>query len=204
YVGEIVGLKVPVFEGLRKSLSIEQTKALGATLATTGGVSLFHIVGLTPEASNLSEAFKGDKPEDVIHVGEEEIKKVYEKINSTKRGRVDFVYLGCPHATLKELKDLSVMLEGKRVDKNVKLWITTPRKIKRIAESKGIASKIEKAGGLIVCDTCPVVSQELGFRPQVMVTNSVKQAHYARGILGLEAIACDLKKCVEVAIKGRF
>jgi predicted aconitase len=204
YVGEIAGLKVPVFEGFQNNLSVEQLKALGSTLATTGGVSLFHILGLTPEAPTLSEAFQGDKPEDVIHVGKEEINKVYEKINSTQRESIDFVYLGCPHATLNELKNLSALLEGKLINKNVKLWITTPRKIKKIAEREGIASKIEKAGGLIVCDTCPVVSLELGFKPQVMVTNSVKQAHYARGVLNLEAIVCDLKKCVEVAIKGRF
>ncbi|MEM3571311.1 MAG: aconitase X catalytic domain-containing protein, partial [Candidatus Bathyarchaeia archaeon] len=78
YVGEIAGLKVPVFEGLQKNLSIEQLKALGSTLATTGGVSLFHIIGVTPEASSLSKAFQNDKPEDVIHVGKEEIDKVYD------------------------------------------------------------------------------------------------------------------------------
>jgi len=204
YVGEIAGLKVPVFEGFQNNLSVEQLKALGSTLATTGGISLFHIVGLTPEASTFSEAFQGDKPEDVIHVGKEEINKVYEKINSTQRENIDFVYIGCPHATINELRDLSALLEGKLINKNVKLWITTPRKIKKIAEREGIVSKIEKAGGLIVCDTCPVVSLELGFKPQVMVTNSVKQAHYARGVLNLEAIVCDLRKCVEVAMKGRF
>jgi len=206
YVGEIAGLKVPVFKfkEFQNYLSLEQLKALGATLATTGGVSLFHIIGITPEAQNFSKAFQGDKPEDTIHVGKEEINKVYEKINSSKRGKVDFVYLGCPHASLNELRELAALLNGKLINKNVKLWITTPRKIKKIAEKEGIASIIEKSGCLIVCDTCPVVSLELGFKPQLMVTNSVKQAHYARGMLKVEAIVYDLKKCVEVALNGRL
>ena len=54
YIGEIAGSRVPVLNGLTGRIGKDSLKALSAAAATGGAVSLFHIVGLTPEAPSLT------------------------------------------------------------------------------------------------------------------------------------------------------
>ncbi|MFA6570492.1 MAG: aconitase X, partial [Bacteroidota bacterium] len=52
HIGAIVGSDVPVIDGV-KTFKQENLLGLGATLATSGSVTLFHMVGVTPEARTL-------------------------------------------------------------------------------------------------------------------------------------------------------
>ena len=58
YVGDIVGSEVPVFNRIGVNIQ-ENLIALGAALATSGSVTLYHIIGITPEAPTLEFAFGG-------------------------------------------------------------------------------------------------------------------------------------------------
>ncbi|MDP6037226.1 MAG: aconitase X, partial [Candidatus Latescibacteria bacterium] len=59
FAGKHAGLGIPVFNGVSRP-SQDDAKQLCAALATSGGVTLAHIVGVTPEADTLEEAFQGD------------------------------------------------------------------------------------------------------------------------------------------------
>src|SRR5260221_12226215 len=48
HVGRIVGEGVPVFEGFPSRPNLDELDALGAALATSGGVALFIVPGVTP------------------------------------------------------------------------------------------------------------------------------------------------------------
>ncbi len=65
-LGRLVGLQtrneVPVFDGLPESATEDQLKALGAAAASSESVTLFHAVGLTPEAPSLAGALQGGTP----------------------------------------------------------------------------------------------------------------------------------------------
>ena len=50
FAGNIVGPGVPVFEGIKERPTLENLKAMGAALASSGAVALYHIIGITPEA----------------------------------------------------------------------------------------------------------------------------------------------------------
>ena len=52
YVGKLTGEKIPVFEGLGHPTT-EELVYFGAALASSGGVALFHAIGITPEAPDL-------------------------------------------------------------------------------------------------------------------------------------------------------
>lgn len=72
YVGSIVGSGVPVFQGIHQPRQ-EDLMQLGAALATSGTVAMYHIPGITPEASTLEEAFKDNKSQGTITVTEKEM-----------------------------------------------------------------------------------------------------------------------------------
>jgi hypothetical protein len=156
YVGKIAGSKIPYFIGI-KNANTDNLKALGAAMAASGAVALYHADGLTPEA-HLMDA----KGLETIEVGEKELKEAYAKLNTGKDP--DLVVIGCPHASLREIISIAKKLEGKHLKKP--LWVCTSRVMKDAATRMGLTAAIEKAGGKIVADTCMVVSpiEQMGFK----------------------------------------
>lgn len=69
YVGTIAQEKVPVFAGIPPSATPDELKILGAALASSGAVALYHAVGVTPEAHTLEQAFGGTPPTTRLEVG---------------------------------------------------------------------------------------------------------------------------------------
>jgi predicted aconitase len=187
FVGKQVKNKIPYFTGI-KDADTDQLKALGAAMAASGAVALYHVEGLTPEA----DLVKKDNLE-TINIGIKELKEVYEKLNSGKEP--DIVILGCPHASLREISILADKLKGKRLKKP--LWICTSRVMKEAAERMGFVEIIEKAGGSIVADTCMVVSpiEEMGYK--VTGVNSGKAANYLPGFCKQEVVFADINKLIE-------
>ncbi|MCJ7719869.1 MAG: aconitase X catalytic domain-containing protein [Candidatus Hadarchaeum sp.] len=171
HVGKIVKDGIPYFKGIKKA-ELEQLKALGAAMAASGAVALYHVEKITPEAHLMSP-----NGLEVIEVGEKELKEAYAKLNTGESP--DIVILGCPHASLKEIAELAGKLEGKRLKKPV--WICTARATKEVAGRMGLVEKIEGAGGKVVADTCTVVSpiERMGFK--CTAVNSGKAANYLPG-----------------------
>ena len=88
----------------------------------------------------------------------------------------DFVSLGCPHLSIKEIARIAALLKGKQVVKE--FWITTARPTKQIADRMGYSATIEASGAKFAADTCCVVAPIKG-RFNVMVTDSAKACYYA-------------------------
>ncbi|OGS40268.1 MAG: hypothetical protein A3K77_01180 [Euryarchaeota archaeon RBG_13_31_8] len=187
FVGKQVKNKIPYFTGV-KDASTDQLKALGAAMAASGAVALYHVEGQTPEA----EIVRKNNLE-TINVGKKELKEVYEKLNSGKEP--DIVILGCPHASLREISTLADKLKGKKLKKP--LWICTSRVMKEAAERMGFSEIIEKAGGNIVADTCMVVSpiEEMGYK--VTGVDSGKAANYLPSFCKQKVVFADINKLIE-------
>lgn len=192
--GKLAGNKVLYIQGIQHA-KLEELKLLGASLATYGSVSLYHIEGLTPEANLFPPA------PNVIPLGKEDLQRAYHEINS-QLDNVDFVALGCPHSSLEEIKAIGQKLQGKSVKAN--LWVLTARAIKEVAERKGLDKPILRAGGKIIADTCMVVApiKELGFK--TIVTNSAKACFYSQSLNNLQVRLANLDKCIEVAVSGKW
>ena len=198
FAGNIVGPNVPVFEGITKRPTIENFKALGAALASSGAVALYHVVGITPEAPTKADVI-GDNIETIVF-GEEEYNKVCQKFSET--GPIDFVVIGCPHVSINEMREIAELLESKTIKSG--LWVCTSRQIKDLAERMGYVKAIENAGGEVVCDTCPVLCFTLDRGYKTVATNSGKMAHYAPGLWNLQPTILDVKECVQAAIDGKW
>jgi len=188
YVGKQVKDKTPYFQGIERA-GVDELKALGASMAAAGAVALYHVEGITPEASRFNP-----KGLETIEVGERELKKMHEKLNTGEEP--DIVMLGCPHASLREISELAGKLSGKRLMKP--LWICTSRATKEAARGMGFVEVIERAGGKVVADTCMVVSpiERMGFK--CTAVNSGKAATYLPGFCKQAVVFNNLDKLLEM------
>jgi len=180
-IGKEVGDGIPYFILNQSTPSNNDLKSLGAALASSGAVALYHVEDETPE-------YKIAKNEDKnkIDVSKKDIKSVCDNLTNSNKSEADLVCLGCPHASLDEIKDIAIFVNGKTI-KNA-LWVCTSISIKVASDRMGYTKIIEDAGGFIVCDTCMVVApiETLGF--DTIGVNSAKAANYIPSMCGLDVI----------------
>ena len=216
YIGAIVGSEVPVIDGLPMPTQ-DNLVALGAALATSGSVTLFHAPPHTAEANTVDDAFQGGEPKEAHTVRRGDLHAAYEKITNISDGEaIDFVTLGCPHYTLGQLRYVASWLHehDATAHENMRFWICTNRMTKRAADFDGITAAIEAAGGFVVCDTCPVechmrksTCKEFGLPvPQVkaMVTDSFKMARYVGDLIGCRTAVRPREACLRAAVSGKL
>jgi len=200
YVGKRVGYGIPVLTGISRQPSTEEFINFCAMSNVSGAISMFYMPRFTVEASTVEEAFQGDFSGDRITVTDRELKECYEELQTTS-GQIDFVMLGCPHYTLKQLGDVARLLNGKKIHDGVAFWVCTSATGKVLAERNGYVSVIEKAGGRVVVDTCIDEPCWIAYKNKVGMTDSPKCAYYRRF---KEAMVARLQDCVEAAIRGRW
>jgi predicted aconitase len=205
YVGEMVEDGIPVLDGIHHAPNMMKLKHFGAAASSSGGVEMYHIPGVTPEAESVAEAFGGGPPPETIYYGADERREAYEWLNgSASDHNVDFIMLGCPHASIEQIWIAARLLDGKRVHENVNLWLFTPRALTDTAELNGYSAIIRKAGGHVLSDTCPAIGRILPQGTKVVATDSAKQAHYLPAIMGVETWFGAVEDCIDAALTGRW
>jgi predicted aconitase len=78
FIGQIARERIPIIDGLEVVPNEDQLKALGAAMASSGTVGLFHLVGITPEASTLEQAMQGGEPEEILDVTKHDLQMAWE------------------------------------------------------------------------------------------------------------------------------
>jgi predicted aconitase len=205
FAGRIAGEDHPVITGAFGRPDTNDLKHFGAAAATSGGVELYHIPGITPEAPTVEAAFHGCAPPPAIRYGPEQRRHVYETLNEIGACRdVDFVLLGCPHASVDQVRRTAAALDGRRLSDSAELWIMVPRALREIADRSGYTAVIQRAGGKVLTDSCPAMSRTAPAGTRVFATDSAKQAHYLPAILGIEAWFGTTEECVDAAVTGRW
>ena len=124
-LGSAIGMKVmedvPFVKGLDKWLGTELTdeactylKDFGAATASNGAVGLYHIENLTPEAKLLGEKLLAENVKEyVIDDAElERVKESYPVIWKDKNAKPKLCFMGCPHMSLRQLKDWTDRVEA--------------------------------------------------------------------------------------------
>lgn len=213
-IGSSVGSEVPVITDMPIA-PIERWITLGAAMATSGSVSLFHAVEHTPEAHTLAMAFKGKTPQTSKTIDKQMLVTAIEQMtNLLPNEKIDFICLGCPHYSLEQLRIISNRLQGKKVDPDVRFWICTSRMIRSMAQTAGYVQVLEEAGAKVIADTCPVEShmristcQEYYLPiPQIraLATDSFKMARYTKDLIGCKVGLTTTEKAIQSALEGRY
>jgi predicted aconitase len=200
YVGKLIGYGIPVFTGVARQPSTEELINFCAMSNVSGAISMFYIPGFTVEAQTVKEAFQGDGPEDKITVTDRELKQACEELQ-TASGKIDFVILGCPHYTLRQVGEVARLLDGKKIRDGIAFWVCTSATTRMLAQRTGFVNTIERAGGHVVVDTCIDEPCWIAYKNKVGMTDSPKCAYYRRF---KDVIVSRLQDCTEAAIRGKF
>jgi hypothetical protein len=199
YPQKYKGLEIPVFSGITKRPTPEGFMNLGAQLNTSGAISMYHIEGITPEASTLEEAFGGNSIKETITISSGDIESVRKTLCGDP-GAIDFAMFGCPHLTISQVETIARILDGKKA--TVPIWILTSSLTKELAQRMGFINIIRRAGGHIVADTCiDVPPCWHPFYGKTGVTDSPKCAYYNE-IRKIKFIIRPLEESIEAAIQG--
>ena len=205
FVGERVQEHIPVVTGKHSHTDMVRHKHFGAAASSSGGVEMYHIAGVTPEAESIEMAFGPNQPVETFKYGKAERREVYDALNSTASNpNLDYVMLGCPHAALEQVQEAARMLDGKRISENCSLWIFTSRAVRSIADQQGLTETIRRAGAVLLTDTCSAIGQALPEGTRVAALDSAKQTHYLPAIMGIEAWFGSTSDCIDAAITGRW
>jgi predicted aconitase len=189
-LGDRFGKKITYITGIPKA-SVEELKSFCASYATYGGVALFHMEGITPDKVKTI-------PTEASEVTSDDLQKAIADLNEDVE--IDFISLGCPHASLAELEYIAKKLEGKKVNPKKEIWITTARPTKQIADRMGFTKMIEDTGAKVAADTCCVVAPIKG-RFHGLASDSAKMCYYGSGRNKFSVKLMSVDECIEEALK---
>jgi predicted aconitase len=188
-LGRVLKDKIPVIQGLQNA-SEKGLKQLSAALSTTGMTNMFYRETAKTETNGLEK----------ITVDCGGIKNTLESLTTTSTLKPDLVFVGCPHCSLDEVKEIARFVDGRKVKKETEFWVCTSRCVKK--KARNYVSKIESCGGHVLIDMCTVVSWTEQFGIKSIMTNSAKTAHYAPTLNKAETILAPLEECLKTVLKG--
>ncbi|MCW3977885.1 MAG: aconitase X catalytic domain-containing protein [Candidatus Bathyarchaeota archaeon] len=193
-IGKKVQNKIPYITGIEDA-DLDKLKTFCASVVTYGAKPLFYMKGITPGSE------KQRLPKESIIIQDTDIKEAYESINDDVEA-IDFVCLGCPHTSIREIAEIANLLSNRKVSPNTELWIATSRSMKQLADKRSYTELIEKAGGKFACDTCMAVAPLKG-RFRSVATTSAKGCYYSRHN-DMKTRLGSLKECLEAAVTGKW
>jgi len=193
-IGKKAENKIPYITGI-KDAELDELKSFCASVVTYGSKPLFYMKGITPASESYSP------PQETVTIEDKDLKEAYENINDEVTD-IDFVCVGCPHCSIKEIAQIAELLKDKRIAANTEFWVATSRTAKQLADKRGYTEIIELAGGKFACDTCMAVAPLKG-RFKALATTSAKGCFYSRQN-NMKTKMGGLDECIEAAVTGKW
>jgi predicted aconitase len=200
WLGRVAGDQIAVISALPGEVTDDQLKSLGASAASSGGVALFHIAGVTPEAPTLAAALNHQPPRQKIELTLDTLVNERDRLSTAVGGELDVVALGSPHFSLEEFAELLRLLDGRRC--TLPLIACTGRHVISQLEDRDWIRVLQNQGVELIVDTCVVVTPILERSSGVLMTNSGKFAHYSPSLTGHEVVFGSMADCVNSAVAG--
>lgn len=183
-IGQLAVDRVPVIE--HYPFSDVELKNMGGAMAASGGVAMFHVEGLTPEAPDIKTAFGGDPPETAT-IGQPDI----DSIRTTHPHACDMVVFGCPQMTYEEAMQIAPHFQKGPLKK--KVWFCmVPAELEKLKKTDTYTKLT--AAGVSFQQFCPVAALTLRLRDRKVLTNSGKMHYYLAG-----AQYGNLEDCIRAA-----
>jgi hypothetical protein len=202
-IGRIAGnyWQVPAIVGIEGAPRSDQLKHFGAAMASFGSIALFHVVGLTPEADELSDVARVGLPSHrVTRADVDALQRSYHSDD-----RVDVVVFSAPQLSLYELRDLADFCAGRRF--TVPLLAVTSPQVKPDSDRLGYTARIEDAGGTVLSGMCfyqsyaREIAEARGWKR--LATNSAKLVNILGGY-GYQPMLASMEACVDAAVTGKL
>ena len=196
---------VPVFTCNTAEPSFSMVKQLGVALASYGGHAMFHLVGVTPEASSLEVACQGNLPAEKHVITRKDLDAVFSR-QSLSQPDVDLVVFAAPQLGLVEVEEIVERLDNRRVHDNTRLVMAVDLHVKAQADEAGVTDRVLALGAEFSTGTCfypeaPLMREGAGWRS--VVTNSAKLVNTLASA-GYETALRRLDDCLDAAVSGRL
>jgi len=189
FLGKILEDKIPIIHNL-KNASRENWKQLGAGLATAGMVNMFYREGI---------GGKTVAPEKIT-IEAKDIKQTIQDLTTTSKQKPDLVFVGCPHCSLNEIKQIAELIGNRKVKAGTEFWVCTSHYVKD--KARRYAKKIGRSGAHVLTDTCAVVTWTDKLGIETIMTNSAKTAYYTPTMNKAETTLAPLEECLKTVLKG--
>ncbi len=206
-VGQACGSywEVPLIEGITDVPGSDALKHFGAALASYGSVALFHMPGITPEATGEPAEFAGPPPPPET-IGRSEIEAFVSSYGATG-DKVDVVVFAAPQLSLVEMAAVADALTGRQVHGATTLIVATSPEIKYAADRMGLTARIEAAGAVVAAGICfyqsyaGEMAEANGWKR--LMTNSAKLVNIIGGY-GYRPSLASLERCIDSAVAGHI
>ena len=209
-LGYLLGLRcpheIPVVIGLESSgMTVDDLRAFGAAFATTSAAPMFHIVGVTPEATTLEQVVVPTGSERSVVVGRDDLAQTWLELNTATAVETDLIALGNPHLSLSEFALLADLCGGRIKSPDVEMIITCGRETFGQAAAAGFVERLTVFGAHVINDTCWCLVDEtlLASSSLAITTNSAKYAHYGPSTTARGFHLRSLSASVDAACAGR-
>src|SRR5262249_29857163 len=146
--GAMCGSEIPLISGLETSgAGPDELKAFAAGFATTAAAPMFHMSGLTPEASNQA-------PSRRARISRTDLQRGWKELNTATERRIGLVSFGNPHFSLNECSRLAALVDERTKAPEVTVIVTCGRDVHDAASKAGYVAAIEVFGAKFITDTC--------------------------------------------------
>lgn len=202
-IGRLAGnyWAVPVIEGIDRAPTSDELKHFGAAMASFGSTALYHLVGITPEASRLGDVAAEGLPEHRVGRAQVEALRKSYAVDT----KVDVVVFSAPQLSIFELRALADLCDGRRF--TVPLLAVTSPQVKPDSDRFGYTQRIEAAGGTVFSGMCfyqsyaREIADANGWKR--LATNSAKMVNILGGY-GYVPMLASMEECVAAAESGRL
>ena len=198
---------MPYITGLPSFMSFASKKALTAAAANYGCAMLWAEGHTVAPPLNRGEDGTYTPPaggwQGELTFTANDLQQRYDEL--APKGQVDLVVIGCPQASLEELRITasavrSHMEMGRKIPDH-RLWVFTSGENYDLALADGTIELLEEAGALLLKDTCPEVTPYNRTKYNHLLTNSLKAEHYlTSGLNRLPTSVMPIEDCVAHAI----
>ncbi|MEM4647445.1 MAG: aconitase X catalytic domain-containing protein [Candidatus Nezhaarchaeales archaeon] len=187
-VGKLAPDEIPLLKIKGRTCNNDELKCLCAGLGASSTTSIFW---LTIDGHDVGHGVKR------ISITRRDLREVSNKWTLTREPTL--IFIGCPHCSLREIKEIARELRGKKVKRDIRLLISTSRSVYTMASKLGLVEVLEGAGAHLIKDTCLVVSPIKLSKSDVVLTDSAKTAYYAETITNAMMAVGSRRECLKVA-----
>jgi predicted aconitase/predicted aconitase with swiveling domain len=199
---------MPLIMGLESGMTFAERKALTAAAANYGTPMLWvNGISANPPLERDGDGWGEPKGgwQGTLVFDDDALTKRKEEL--APKGTVDLVVIGCPQASLEEIRLTAAAVRahaemGSRIP-NGRLWMFTSKENHALAAADGSLALLEESGAVVLKDTCPEVTPYNRERFNHLLTNSMKAEHYlTSGLNRIPTSVADIQTCVAHAFNA--
>jgi len=210
---------VPVITGLdTNNITDDALVAFSSNIPAYGAVVHSLMVGVSPEARTVEEAFGGNKPIEKYVITDKELNFAYDRFSAHKKDVPDMVSFGGfgANVSIYTLNYMAKIFEGKKVSSKFPTVAMVEGAVRQVADKSGITEILQKAGvmigmgeylkdkGLSASDFSnnPVSgAKKMGL--QTIVFIDAKSCHYI-GNQEIDAVLRNVEDACQIALTGKM